>query len=1368
MDPPQVYLNFRGAELRQSFISHLEMALRRSGVKVYVDHVEFKDELVKIKELVDEGKLIAIPIYYKLSPSQVKNLGGDFGINLLNLATNGREFNKLEKWTEALGFFSQRLGLVYDDDGKCNEGEFISEVILSLNRLLSKFDYTPMLQDDNVENNEVDPIKEEKKEESGHESSNMVEHDKPSPKQKVYISFRGSDTRTSFVSHLVKALEIKGVDVYNDRDLVRGADLRTLFMRIKESMIALVIFSTRYTESLWCLEELVKIQETAEKCNLVVIPIFYKVKPSDVRYLKGDFGTNFWNLMRTNRDHNVVKWKEALESIASRIGFCLNNHSSENEFVTRIANRVVDTISRHEGEIPTPCPSTAKGKSTELPTLNGDYVGMEQRMEQLEKKLEFDCNDTRIIGVVGMPGIGKTTLAMKLHEKWNRKFVCCLPLYGIRKKSEKYETLWLRKTLLEILLEGKFPVSDDTTHESVKEKLLKTKFFAVLDDVSDKKQLEFLLGDRNWIKKGSKIIVITTRDKSWIGKVVDDTYVVPRLNEYLALQLFRHHAFKNQEQTHNFVSLSKKFVDYAGGNPLALEELGKELCNKTEAEWETRLETMPHCCIENIKRKLKISYDTLTDQQKDAFLDIACFFISEEEDKVTSLLASLDSHEFGEGAREVRDLIDKFMISVSTGRIEMSGILSSLGKELGLIASLEDNMGKSRLCDHDNVVRALLTNEETDTTVRGMLLDVSKLKEEIAIATNKLALMPNLRYIKIFDSSCPRQCKAVDVVGCKVHLPDELELPLTNIRYLHWLKYPSKQLPSDFKPENLIDLRLPYSKIERIWEVVTDAPNLKWVDLSHSKELTDLSALWKAESLERLNLEGCTELVSLPEDTENIKSLSFLNLRGCKSLESLPEMENLIFLKTLILSDCSRFHDFRVKSKNLEHLHLDGTEIKKLPETINNLQRLAVLNLEDCKMLESLPSCLDELKALEELILSGCSKLKSFPEIKGNMENLQILLLDRTIIRDVPNILSRCTAYSDQMNIQQLPRASGLSLLRRLCLSRNNMIIMLQSSISDLYHLKWIDLKYCKNLVSISTLPPNLQCLDAPACTSLKTVSSPLALLSPTETVPSSFIFTNCEKLEHVAKNEITSYGHNKSRLLSETLNRHNKGLTFEALVATCFPGSEVPAWFGYKAYGAVLEPELPRHWNESGFVGIALCAIVFFQKQRIQNNNLQVKCICDFNNVKTSSSYFNCPVGGLSETDNEQRTIKSTHVFIGYTNWVNIKKCQEEVEEEGEEGEEVCKKGCVPTKASIKFQVTDDIGEVKNCEVLECGFSLVYETGSWEADSMANDVEQEGGIASLGTSKKVSKTINANCGATTMRSNKVTNEASCSSPTKS
>ncbi|KAH0869145.1 hypothetical protein HID58_076167 [Brassica napus] len=791
------------------------------------------------------------------------------------------------------------------------------------------------------------------------------------------------------------------------------------------------------------------------------------------------------------------------------------------------------------------------------------------------------------------------------------------------------------------------------------------KSFLVLDDVSQKKHIEFLLQNRRRIKKGSKI-VITTRDKSSIAEFSPEIYVVPPLNDTDAWQLFNDHAFKGGASSTkgNFPKLTQKFVDYAGGNPRALEELGKELNGKDEAEWVTRLENLPYQCNSIIKKELKISYEELTEQQKDAFLDIACFFRSEEENYVKCLLDS-------ECGDVVKKLAEIFFICISGGKIEMHNLLCAFGKEL---------RSGERMCDHRKTTTILRDAVQQETKdVRGIFLDTCTETKGISVDskrfTEKFNPM-NLRYLKIYDSLCPE--------NCKVYLPDGLEFPFENIRYLHWENIELKELPSDFNPKNLIDLRLPYNrKIERVWGAVKELPLLKWVDLSHSTKLTDLSALSKAYDLRRLNLKGCTSLDKLPEEMGNMKQLVFLNLRGCTTLSTLPERLNLISLKTIILSD--------------------GTIISTLPPTIQNFKKLVLLNLKNCTMLESLPDCLNKLKALEELTLSGCSRLRNFPKIKETMENLQILLLDGTSV---------------EKPLQEPLQMNGLSMLRRLCLSRNDMIKSPQPCISELYNLQWMDLRYCTHLTSLLTLPPNLQYLNAHGCISLKTVASPLALHLPTEKGPSSFIFTNCEKLEHVAKNEIICYAHNKTRISSDALNRQNKGLAFETLAATCFLGSLVPAWFDNKTSGAVLERELPPYLRDNGFVGIALCAVVSFKNYKIQNNNFMLKCICQLNNAETSSSFFNFHIGDLSETDNQQQcTIKSTHVFIGFTSLFNGEMRR------------------VPTKASIKFEVTDGTSEDEKCEVLKCGFSLVCESdnGSWHANAETSQLicEPHNGISS-------------------------------------
>lgn len=269
-----------------------------------------------------------------------------------------------------------------------------------------------------------------------------------------------------------------------------------------------------------------------------------------------------------------------------------------------------------------------------------------------------------------------------------------------------------------------------------------------------------------------------------------------------------------------------------------------------------------------------------------------------------------------------------------------------------------------------------------------------------------------------------------------------------------------------------------------------DTPKLKWVNLNHSSDLWDLSGLSKAQSL------------------------LFLNLKGCRSLTSLPEI-NLVSLETLILSNCSNLKEFRVISQNLVTLYLDGTSIKELPLNFNILQRLALLNMKGCTKLKEFPGCLDDLKALKELILSDCSKLQSFLAIGKNIMVLEILRLDGTIITEIPMISS----------------------LQCLCLSKNDQISSLPDNISQLSQLKWLDLKYCKSLTSVPKLPPNLQHLDAHGCCSLNSVSNPLACLTTTQQIYSRFIFTNCNKLERTATEDISSFAQRKCLLLSDALN---------------------------------------------------------------------------------------------------------------------------------------------------------------------------------------------------------------------------------------
>lgn len=141
----------------------------------------------------------------------------------------------------------------------------------------------------------------------------------------MFINFRGEELRCSFVSHLVEAFKRHGINFFIDKDEQKGKDLKHLFARIKQSRMALTIFSKRYAESSWCLDELARIKKRADQRKLRVVPIFFKVKAESVRYQEAEFGRNFWRLAKTSSGEQIKKWKEALESVSDKVGLTLGD-----------------------------------------------------------------------------------------------------------------------------------------------------------------------------------------------------------------------------------------------------------------------------------------------------------------------------------------------------------------------------------------------------------------------------------------------------------------------------------------------------------------------------------------------------------------------------------------------------------------------------------------------------------------------------------------------------------------------------------------------------------------------------------------------------------------------------------------------------------------------------------------------------------------------------------------------------------------------------------------------------------------------------------------------------------------------------------
>ncbi|EFH39761.1 predicted protein [Arabidopsis lyrata subsp. lyrata] len=1071
------------------------------------------------------------------------------------------------------------------------------------------------------------------------------------PQHLVFINFRGADIRFGFVSHLVEAFKKHKINfVYDDYE-DRGQPIEILLTRIEQSRIALAIFSGKYTESFWCLEELTKIRNCEKEGKLVAIPIFYKVEPSTVRYLMGEFGDSFRSLPKD--DEKKKEWEEALNVIPGIMGIIVNERSSESEIIKKIVEDVKKVLYKF--------PSEESQKASVVPLENSNTVtfsgkekhktfGNKQRLKDLEEKLDVDrYKGTRIIGVVGMPGIGKTTLLKELFDLWQRKFNSRAFIDQIRENSNDPGLDSLPQMLLgELLPSLKDPEIDDDEdpYRKYKDQLLERRVLVILDDVSKSEQIDALFRRRDWISEGSRI-VIATNDMSLLKGLVQDTYVVRQLNHQDGMDLFHYHAFNSNRATPpkgDFNKMSEDFVHYAKGHPLALKILGIELCGKERTTWEEKLKLLAKSPSPYIGSVLQVSYEELSPGQKDAFLDIACFR-SEDVDYVESLLASSDLGS-AEAMNAVKALADKCLINTCDGRVEMHDLLYTFARELDSKASTCSR--ERRLWHHKELIRGgdvdVLQNKMRAANVRGIFLDLSEVKGETSLDKDHFKCMTKLRYLKFYNSHCPHKCKTNN----KINILDGLMLTLKEVRCLHWLKFPLEKLPNDFYPNNLVDLKLPYSEIKQLWEGDKDIPVLKWVDLNHSSKLCSLSGLSKAQNLQVLNLEGCTSL----------KSLGDVNSKS---------------LKTLTLSGCSNFKEFPLIPENLEALYLDGTAISQLPDNLVNLQRLVSLNMKDCQKLKNIPTFVGELKSLQKLVLSGCLKLKEFSEI--NKSSLKFLLLDGTSIKTMP----------------QLPS------VQYLCLSRNDNLSYLPAGINQLSQLTRLDLKYCKKLTSIPELPPNLQYLDAHGCSSLNTVAKPLARIMPTVQNRCTFNFTNCDNLEQAAMDEITSFAQSKCQFLSDARKHYNEGFSSEALFTTCFPGCEVPSWFSHEERGSLMQRKLLPHWHDKSLSGIALCAVVSFPAGQTQISSFSVACTFTIKVQEKSWIPFTCQVGSW-EGDKEDK-IESDHVFIAYITCPHTIRCLEDENSDK----------CNFTEASLEFNVTGGTSEIGKFTVLRCGLSLVY-----------------------------------------------------------
>ena len=338
------------------------------------------------------------------------------------------------------------------------------------------------------------------------------------------------------------------------------------------------------------------------------------------------------------------------------------------------------------------------------PVKSKELVGIDKPIAHLKSLLKKESEKVRVIGIWGMGGIGKTTIAKELFDQICSEYDGCCFLEKVSEELTRHGMESLKKKLFSKLL-----VKD--ANIDIDRRIGRMKVLIVLDDVKSTDQLEKLFGTCDCFRSDSRIIV-TSRDKQvLIANEVydDDLYEVGVLDSTEALELFNLNAFKQSHlKVDQFSDVSKRVINYAKGNPLVLKVLANMLRGKSKEVWKSQLDKLKNLQIQEVYDVMIQSYNDLDRFEQKYFLDIACFFkgLNFKVDYITLLLR--DSNSDNSVVVGLESLKDKALITISEDNvISMHDILQEMGREVVRRESSENPEKRSRLWNPDEIYDVL-------------------------------------------------------------------------------------------------------------------------------------------------------------------------------------------------------------------------------------------------------------------------------------------------------------------------------------------------------------------------------------------------------------------------------------------------------------------------------------------------------------------------------------------------------------------------------------------------------------------------------------------------------------------------------------
>uniref|UniRef100_A0A0D9VA16 NB-ARC domain-containing protein n=1 Tax=Leersia perrieri TaxID=77586 RepID=A0A0D9VA16_9ORYZ len=676
-------------------------------------------------------------------------------------------------------------------------------------------------------------------------------------------------------------------------------------------------------------------------------------------------------------------------------------------------------------------------------------IGMLGRDVETEKLVSLLLNteakeDISIIPIVGLGGLGKTTLAQVVFV-YKRVNVFDMRIWVY--VSKEFDLLKIGKAVIRganksINLDN---CNLQIVQDNLKKELANRRYLIVLDDLWEEygENLEKLKQMLQHGGKGSKIIV-TTRSGSVVqvlhtGYLANEQKVCPVpepdhinlgvLSPDDCWRVMKRRVFGPYDEQSGLEEIGRQIAKRCGGLPLVANALGQVMSeHKTIVAWtnirdrKIALDLKADHQRDTLER-LMLSYYYMKREFKMCFTYLAAFSkgFAMDTDRLIQQLKALGYIEASDNGERVcktksKRLPHTFSIKwkvVNPTRFDVklvSPVHSKAPRNLRMhdlatiiatdeflimdatVPSTWNKANNKRYCRHTQLI-----NYHKQSKVFKDL--PSKARTIHFRECTGMQLPPKAfsqaKYIRILDlSGCSLEGQSAN----RIMLPSSIRR-LMMLAYLDVSGLPLVALPKFFHMlQNMQTLILSNCSLETLPANIGNLYKLCCLDLSGNSDLTKLPTSFEnLLNLSLLNLSGCAKLEELPESIHNLKCLQQIDMSGCCALQKLPDnFGSLPKLSFLNLSNCSKLTKLPncLNLESLEHINLSNChELEELPEDFGNICRLEVLDMSDCYKIDVLPETFCHLKHLKDLNLSDCHGLKQLPGNFGDLSEIQSLNL---------------------------------------------------------------------------------------------------------------------------------------------------------------------------------------------------------------------------------------------------------------------------------------------------------------------------------------------------------------------------------------